>query len=82
MIDYALRNGKMIYVDSVMNGKDCQCECPLCHQKLIARNNSDKIKHHFSHFPKTKTYIDKNGNSYVRENGNKQYILFGDKNAE
>lgn len=50
---YALNpDGKYVYIDDVENGLDCNCSCPACGGKLIARNEGKKNKHHFAHYNK------------------------------
>ena len=44
----ALRNGEIIHIDSVESGLKCNCTCPACGEKLIARKGSIVV-HHFAH---------------------------------
>lgn len=44
--------GKYAYIDDVENGLQCNCTCPACGSKLIARNEGKKNKHHFAHYSK------------------------------
>lgn len=46
---YALRNDKLVYIDDVESGLSCNCICPACHGKLIARKGN-KNSHHFAHY--------------------------------
>ncbi len=40
--------GKMVHIDSVLQGLKCNCSCPCCHEKLQARHG--KIREHgFAH---------------------------------
>lgn len=43
--------GKLRHVDSVENGRACNCTCPdpRCGQRLIAKNAGKKVIHHFAH---------------------------------
>ena len=46
---YALNaEGRMVHVDSVPNGKECNCFCPKCHQQLMAKQGEVRT-HHFAH---------------------------------
>ena len=52
MLTYGLKRGTkdvLMHIDSVPNGKSCDCECPHCHRPLIARNRGKKKEHHFAH---------------------------------
>lgn len=44
--------GRYAYIDDVENGLLCNCTCPACGSKLIARNEGKKNKHHFAHYSK------------------------------
>lgn len=41
-------NGKMVHVDSVPQGLNCDCICPRCHERLLARHGEIKA-HSFAH---------------------------------
>ncbi len=49
MMVFALRDGALVHVGAVPNGKACGCICPECSDDLIARNNGAKRAAHFSH---------------------------------
>lgn len=49
-LTYALHEGKLIYVDNVKNGLKCNCFCPACGDKLVARNKGEVKSHHFAHY--------------------------------
>lgn len=50
MMLYALdKDEKIVHVDSVANGLECNCTCPACHGKLIAKNGGEIYRHHFAH---------------------------------
>lgn len=40
--------GEMVYVDSVPRGLQCDCVCPYCHERLMARHG-DQREHGFAH---------------------------------
>jgi hypothetical protein len=47
---HALKNGKLVHIDNVVNGKKSECFCPSCNEPLIAYNNpKNKKAHHFQH---------------------------------
>ena len=49
-VPYGLQTstGRMVHVDKVPNGRNCDCTCPSCDTRLIARQGTEKI-HHFAH---------------------------------
>lgn len=50
-LTYALKEGRKVHIDEVKPGQQCGCTCPICGVELIARNQGDKIVHHFAHLP-------------------------------
>lgn len=49
-LTYALdANGRLIHVDNVSTGLACECSCPHCDSKLIAKNRGNCKVHHFAH---------------------------------
>lgn len=40
--------GKMVHVDTVPRGLQCNCVCPYCHERLMARHG-DQREHGFAH---------------------------------
>ncbi len=50
LLTYALNSlGKIVFVDDVAKGLDCECICPCCKEKLMAKNGGTKRIHHFAH---------------------------------
>lgn len=45
---YALKDGKTVHISEVENGLRCECICPACGERLIARKGT-KVIHHFAH---------------------------------
>lgn len=55
MIIKALNDkGNLVDIEEVENGIDCKCFCPLCKEKLIAKNDGTIREHHFAHESKEK----------------------------
>ena len=51
-LTYALDSSlkKIVYIEDVPNGLACNCFCPQCKEKLIARNGKDNVRQkHFAH---------------------------------
>lgn len=46
--EYAMKNGVLIHISKVEHGLKCDCACPACGEKMIARKGS-KTTHHFAH---------------------------------
>ena len=49
LLKLALKNGKIVSVTDVENGKACACICPECNSPLIARNKGKIRTAHFAH---------------------------------
>ena len=50
LIIYAIDSqNNFVYVDNVANGLACDCYCPACKERLVAKNGGKKRIHHFSH---------------------------------
>ncbi|MBA1250374.1 MULTISPECIES: competence protein CoiA family protein [Pseudomonas] len=48
-IPFGLKDGNLLHVTDVPNGKDCGCICPGCKAPLVAVNNVRKRIPHFRH---------------------------------
>jgi hypothetical protein len=48
-LPYGLRDNELITIDNVDSGLKCNCVCPYCKQRLIARKGEIK-EHHFAHY--------------------------------
>lgn len=46
-------SGQMVHIDSVLNGKACDCHCPHCKEPLVAKHGELKA-HHFAHHSETR----------------------------
>ena len=46
---FALKDDKLVSVDDVDRGLECNCVCPACNERLIARKGA-KMIHHFAHY--------------------------------
>jgi len=46
---YALHENRLMHISQVDRGLGCNCVCPSCAGKLVARKG-DKVMHHFSHY--------------------------------
>ena len=46
---YGLKNGDLKHISDVKNGLKCDCICPACNEKLVAKNGGSKRINHFSH---------------------------------
>ncbi|WP_255153948.1 competence protein CoiA family protein [Ferruginibacter sp. HRS2-29] len=49
LLRLAIRNGRIVSIDEVENGKVCGCVCAQCGAALIAKNNGKVKQHHFAH---------------------------------
>ncbi|MCL2328537.1 MAG: hypothetical protein FWC39_08510 [Bacteroidetes bacterium] len=50
MLIYGLQGEKLKHISEVSNGLKCECICPACEKKLIARNGGTKKIPHFAHY--------------------------------
>ena len=49
-LTYALNEkGELVGVDCVPTGAKCNCFCPGCKERLLAKNKGVKRAHHFAH---------------------------------
>ncbi|HCZ9035126.1 TPA: hypothetical protein O4F91_001727 [Vibrio alginolyticus] len=48
-VPFGLKDGRIVHVDEVSNGKNCGAQCPCCGRPLIAKNQGLLVSHHFSH---------------------------------
>ena len=50
LLRYALNSqNKLVSIEDVAKGLACECHCPACNEKLVAKNCGTKRIHHFSH---------------------------------
>ena len=49
---YALKNNQIVSIDDVESGLKCDCICPACGNKLIAKKGN-RVMHHFAHRSET-----------------------------
>lgn len=51
-LPYGLKDNELVTIDEVDSGLKCNCVCPQCKQRLIARKGEVK-EHHFAHYKVT-----------------------------
>ncbi|MGF1683462.1 hypothetical protein [Photobacterium minamisatsumaniensis] len=56
LIPFGLKDNQIFHVESVPNGLACGCICPECRQPLIAKNQGERRRPHFSHAKDTECY--------------------------
>ena len=50
LLSYAFNEErKLVHIDTVKNGLECNCTCPGCNEHLIAKNSKKIRQHHFAH---------------------------------
>lgn len=47
---FGLQENQLKHISEVENGLKCNCVCPACEKKLVARNGGKKRVHHFAHY--------------------------------
>ncbi|MEL7834855.1 competence protein CoiA family protein [Fodinibius sp. N2] len=52
-LPFGLKEGRLYHITKVENGLKCNCICPNCEAKLIARNQGKKKVPHFAHYKST-----------------------------
>lgn len=50
---YALHENNLVHISDVPSGLDCECVCPACGGRLIAKKGKIKV-HHFAHYDSEK----------------------------
>lgn len=46
---YGIRDGRLVHINDVQSGLKCNCVCPECASRLVARKGQ-KVSHHFAHY--------------------------------
>lgn len=50
LLTYAIDSqSNLVYVGNVARGLACNCYCPACKERLVAKNGGEKRIHHFAH---------------------------------
>ena len=49
-LQYGLLGDKLVHINDVEKGKDCNCLCPHCKAPLIAKTKNENRKKHFAHY--------------------------------
>lgn len=49
IITHANKNGKIVSINDVPNGINCNCTCTKCGEPLVAKNNGKVYRHFFAH---------------------------------
>ncbi len=47
-LTYALKNKEIVHISEVDKGLECDCICPACGERLVAKKG-EKMMHHFAH---------------------------------
>lgn len=47
---FGLQDGTLKHISEVVNGLKCNCICPACDERLVARNGGKKRINHFAHY--------------------------------
>ncbi len=48
-IPYGIKHGQVVHISKVESGLACDCYCPGCNARLVAKKGN-KVTHHFSHY--------------------------------
>ena len=48
-IPFGIKDNQLVDVDSVESGLKCNCTCPVCKSRLVAKKGRYKV-HHFAHY--------------------------------
>jgi len=48
-LSFGLKEGKLVSINDAEQGLNCECKCPYCDKKLVAKKG-DIRKHHFAHY--------------------------------
>lgn len=48
-VPFGLKDGRIVHVGEVSNGRSCGAQCPCCERPLIAKNKGLLVAHHFAH---------------------------------
>ena len=48
-LQYGIKDNKLVHISEVEKGLECNCICPACKSKLIAKKEN-KVIHHFAHY--------------------------------
>ena len=46
--EYALKNKRLVHIAEVERGLKCDCFCPCCKDRMVAKKGK-KVRHHFAH---------------------------------
>lgn len=49
-LPYGLQSGQLVHIGAVANGLACECVCPGCGARLVARNQGTVKAAHFAHY--------------------------------
>lgn len=49
-IPYGLKGTKLIHISKVSPGLACECVCPACYSRLVAKKKAESRQEHFAHY--------------------------------